>query len=397
MKNDNKFNDYSLSKNIERLKEMPILTREMVKKHTEKLFADDYQRSYTNMHITTTSGSSGEPLKIYWHVGDYYRSMKTLWDRRKKYYNISPVSKKIEFSFYDKNGDLYKIDRTNTVLSFNVAKLSNDKFIRLIYDKILEFQPEWIYVQPSLISALVNWFIKSKFKKPASVKHIELVGEVVTDNVIKLCENYFSECSVAVLYGSEEMNGIAYECPYHRMHIISENVFAEILSKGKIDETGIGEIILTNLHNVAVPFVRYNQGDLVQLLPTNKCQCGFSDKIINYIKGRVRDKININNIEVNSYMLSEYIKMLNNIFNDCIKKFKFLYIENKKTLECYIYVSNEYLHWSTAIEDEIKTLFKKDGINTRISVFISLYEPKIISKQKYHIFEIVGEKNEKNS
>jgi len=47
---------------------------------------------------------------------------------------------------------------------------------------------------------------------PSTLTHIETVGELLAPSLKKTVIDYFG-VSVANMYGSEEMNGIAYECP----------------------------------------------------------------------------------------------------------------------------------------------------------------------------------------
>ena len=47
------------------------------------------------------------------------------------------------------------------------------------------------------------------------------------DDLREQTSNVFKHALIANMYGSEEMNGIAIECPFHNMHVISENVYVE--------------------------------------------------------------------------------------------------------------------------------------------------------------------------
>ena len=39
----------------------------------------------------------------------------------------------------------------------------------------------------------------------------------------------FFNCKVASQYGCYEVNSIAYECPFHKLHVMTENVYVEIV------------------------------------------------------------------------------------------------------------------------------------------------------------------------
>lgn len=63
----------------------------------------------------------------------------------------------------------------------------------------------------------------------------------------------FFNCKVASQYGCYEVNSIAYECPFHKLHVMTENVYVEIVEDN--------QICITSKHNRVMPFVRYKVGD----------------------------------------------------------------------------------------------------------------------------------------
>ena len=50
-------------------------------------------------------------------------------------------------------------------------------------------------------------------------------------------------------------------------------------------------VLLTDLHNHAMPLINYELGDRVILAEGNKCKCGRNLKIIEQIEGRQGDNI----------------------------------------------------------------------------------------------------------
>lgn len=74
-------------------------------------------------------------------------------------------------------------------------------------------------------------------------------------------------------YGCREFGGIARECVVRDgLHVACERVLVEIEEKGRNTE-GIGEILITDLDNKAMPFIRYAIGDLGKMT-WQECQCG---------------------------------------------------------------------------------------------------------------------------
>ena len=74
-----------------------------------------------------------------------------------------------------------------------------------------------------------------------------------------------------------EFSGIAYECEAHvGHHVVGEGYIVEVLKDGRPAAPGeIGEVVVTDLNNYCLPFIRYRIGDLAEALdPNETCACG---------------------------------------------------------------------------------------------------------------------------
>ena len=85
---------------------------------------------------------------------------------------------------------------------------------------------------------------------------------------------------------------IASECERHRgMHISAENLYVEVIKDGREAKPGeVGEVVITDLHNYGMPFIRYKNEDLGRM-SVNKCSCGRGLPLLEKIEGRVVDMI----------------------------------------------------------------------------------------------------------
>lgn len=82
-------------------------------------------------------------------------------------------------------------------------------------------------------------------------------------------------------YGCGEIGGIAFECDHHEgLHVTEERVILET--------NRTGELIITDLDNLALPLIRYSNADEAELCP-HTCGCGRKSKLIRQIRGRVID------------------------------------------------------------------------------------------------------------
>jgi phenylacetate-CoA ligase len=99
-------------------------------------------------------------------------------------------------------------------------------------------------------------------------------------------------------YGCREVMLIASECEHHRgMHTSMEAMIVEIIVRApdgsarpaRPGETG--EVVVTDLHNLACPMIRYLNGDLAVAHEDGVCTCGRSLPRIGPIEGRTTETL----------------------------------------------------------------------------------------------------------
>lgn len=91
-------------------------------------------------------------------------------------------------------------------------------------------------------------------------------------------------------YGTRELGGIGCECSEHTgLHISIEDVYVEVLRNEQPVSPGEeGDIVVTNLNNYAMPFIRYHIEDLGRLSQTS-CPCGRGLPMMEVVSGRASD------------------------------------------------------------------------------------------------------------
>ncbi len=98
------------------------------------------------------------------------------------------------------------------------------------------------------------------------------------------------ECRVFDRYGSRETSVIASECEKHSgLHIGAENFLLEFIKENKPVKPGeYGKIIITDLMNYGMPFIRYQIEDAG--VPSDEtCACGRGLPLMKMAAGRVTD------------------------------------------------------------------------------------------------------------
>ena len=77
-------------------------------------------------------------------------------------------------------------------------------------------------------------------------------------------------------YGCSEIGSLAGRCDADALHLWADRVKPEVRDEqtGTVEPTGVGELVLTPLHLEAMPLVRYNVHDRVELR-NEDCACGW--------------------------------------------------------------------------------------------------------------------------
>lgn len=341
--------------------EMAILTKQDIQTKSIDIINSDYHNLDINaLKVARTSGSTGQPLEVFWSSNEMMRSNLCLWRLRKKYYNIFPNSKCASFHsiLYNQSipMDAGQIEILNNNVNISFSKFfleEND--IRLYLQEMERFGVEWLLIQPSIAQKLYDYLNTSGTKLPPKIKYIELNGENISKVTEKKFKDFF-EVNVANLYGANEVNAIAYECPFGHMHILEDNVLVQLYNaeiKGK--ETS-GNIVVSSLTNSVFPIIGYDLGDKV-CVENLSCPCGNPARVIKEIYGRKTDEIEVNGKSIDPFCLTYCVENINSRFGNPIRQFKVVFSNNELTLLLEIYPN--YSFWKESISTEIIKLCKK--------------------------------------
>lgn len=372
----------------------PILTRKELQENRYNMFSDGYKSKYFNQQLRrqSSSGSSGVPVNVYWDYNDWYVSNMSLWRKRLQWYGIKPKDKYIMFTltaFNVKNDSdtIYYIQQPDNILSVNISLIQHDTGYDKLVDIIKEFEPKWLYIQPFVLNKLIRAFKRTGKTPPKALRYIESVGELLPESLRRRTIEFF-EVPLANMYGSEEMNGIAYEDLEHHMQVINDNVYIEITDEHGQFTEHIGNAIITNLNNKAMPLIRYNQGDNIEVIYSKYNNADFFvPTIVQKINGRVADSINLNNnFKINSAVLMEIIAEANNCFDGVISEYKYIYSKSKNSLVCSIKLDGRHSAGFEKIRKIIKEIIvQKFPANILCSFEVVLMECDSYQKEKTRI------------
>jgi phenylacetate-CoA ligase len=118
---------------------------------------------------------------------------------------------------------------------------------------------------------------------------------MLNPEVRKLLETTFKS-QVADVYACSEAGDIAWQCTQGTdYHINADNIVVEIVKDGRRVKDGqVGEVVITNLNRLAMPIIRYKNGDLARLASQPQpCPCGCKLPAMAEIVGRMSDDISL--------------------------------------------------------------------------------------------------------
>ena len=152
------------------------------------------------------------------------------------------------------------------------------------------FRPRVLYGYPNAIEQFAT-FILGERLDPITVSRVFCTAERLTERQRVLFQRVF-DGEVFNLYCSREHGCVAFECSAHRgFHVDTGSVIVEILRDGRPAKSGeSGEIVITDLLNTAMPFIRHATGDR-GTFSAEACGCGCALPTIHGLDGRISDML----------------------------------------------------------------------------------------------------------
>ncbi len=151
-------------------------------------------------------------------------------------------------------------------------------------------QPKYLLTLPWNLRQLVRASVERGIAFP-SLRETATLGEVVDADLRAECRNAWG-IGVADSYSCEETGVIALQCPDHPVyHVQSECALVEVLDEdGRPCRPGeTGKVVITDLHNLATPLIRYELGDFAKR--GEACACGRGLPVLDRIMGRRRNRL----------------------------------------------------------------------------------------------------------
>lgn len=274
------------------LHKLPFLTKDEVREH---LHFDILSENHDKNEVLriTTSGSTGEPFVCYADRAQLeFRWAATLRAQEWTGYEFGDPCVRLWHQTIGMNKSQVLRERADAILSRRkfvpVFEMTGDGLERIVRS-IAEWQPTLLDGYAEALDFLAH-YVKNQGTIQVQPKAIMSSAQTLPEPSRRVIEQAFG-CRVFDKYGAREFSGIAYECDAHQgHHVVGEGYIVEVLSEGRPARPGeIGEVVITDLNNNCLPFIRYRIGDLaVAVDPDKPCSCGRGLPLLGSIEGRVQ-------------------------------------------------------------------------------------------------------------
>lgn len=272
--------------------DVPTFTRKEAHEAGDDLFADDYPAQMGKYSEGRSSGSTSTPFKFRTNKMMSIMS-NSIGERLFEWYNINRNG---TIAFILDTHDRYPYPEGGIGHKWNLENREAEAFNLSVSETmdnklkwLLRIQVDYLVTYPAIGLSLADLAAKKGYDVP--FKGFFSQGEILTHEARDRLEN---EHGVKVFdrYGSSEICPISAQCPdvpsHH--HQFAEVCMTETLELDGDDPitNGRGRLVVTPFYNYAMPLIRYENQDQVEITD-GPCPCGRTLPVIQKILGRERN------------------------------------------------------------------------------------------------------------
>ena len=270
---------------------LPLLTRKTLQSGFESLQSTAVPSGHGAVVQSQSSGSTGMPVRfLQTAVTQFFWNALTvrehLWQQRDFSGKLAAIRIKMkEGSWPDWGLPVAALFRTGPGATLNVRTDVERQLAWLVRE-----DPDYLITHASNLHAPAELSLKQGVRLPR-LRQARTYSEALRPDLRETVRAAWG-VQIADGYSCEEAGNIALQCPRHEhYHIQSENLLVEILDEaGRPCAPGeTGRVVITTLHNFAMPLIRYELGDYAEV--GEPCECGRGLPVLTRILGRRRNMV----------------------------------------------------------------------------------------------------------
>lgn len=293
---------------LDDLRQLPVVDKATYREGPAEMFLAEDTGPHRRLEYTT-SGSTGEPLRFFldrkcgplvYASHMYYDSCFGLkpFDRFVRF--MAPpaqepdISSEAPASFRLRQGVSRRLQALHERLTqrrFSMFDVDPSR-IEEIHEVLVRFKPAYLMGYTSSLATLADEMKQRNLAIARPLKGVITIAETLTPERRRLINEVFP-APIINRYGQREFKYWAAQSCHEddqRFHVNTELVAAEVLrddgTPAEPDE--VGRLVLTNLHNHVMPFIRYDTSDRAAL-SAEPCACGRGFPLISRLEGRSQE------------------------------------------------------------------------------------------------------------
>lgn len=268
---------------------IPVLTKRDIRQYQDLLISNGYQKE--RLMEAKTGGSTGKSIHVYFteECSEWRNACARRHDRWSGWEVGEPKA-------YVWGNPKYPTGLKNRLRSLLLSPVLYLDTMAITKDSVCRFARDWKTAKPTLLFGHAHsLYVLAKAVVEHGIDEIKPKAIISSSMTLLPHERILIERTfgrrVFDRYGCEEVGLIASECEVHRgMHINTDNLYVEYLNEdGSPTAPGqCGRIVVTDLTNWAMPFIRYQIEDMA--VPYDgACPCGRTLPLMKEVSGRIAD------------------------------------------------------------------------------------------------------------
>lgn len=272
---------------------IPLLRRQDIQENFEALVSRAPPPEHGGMREGNTSGSTGRPIRfmgtplteLFWQA---FTLREHLWQHRDFSGRLAAIRARVTpGSGTGWGASTDSVFRTGPLSLCNTELPVADQAQWLMREN-----PDYLISVASNVQELAR-HCGRRGLRPSRLREVRTYGEALHPDARADIRAAW-RVPLTDIYSCREAGYLALQCPEHEhYHVQAEGIYLELLDgQGQPCAPGtLGRVVITVLHNFAMPLIRYDIGDYAEA--GAPCDCGRKLPVIRRIVGRVRNMLRL--------------------------------------------------------------------------------------------------------
>ena len=277
---------------LESLLKFPILTKEDVRANWKGMLSDEYNTKQLIPYHT--SGSTGKALDFYWTKFNLQFYWAIVWRGRHRF-DVNKGDCHLNFTgkivapISQSRPPYWRYNRPLNQYMLNMQQLTQNKIADTV-NFINNTDIRFFVGYPSIMNTFASLVIDNGLNVKNSPSYIFSSAEKMYDMQKQNILRVFPQTKIIEHYGFSENAASASKCKNDVYHEDFELGHLELNRPEKTGKCLTGPMVATGFQNFAMPFIRYEIGD-IGTFSSERCTCGINSQVITDIEGRSEDYI----------------------------------------------------------------------------------------------------------